>query len=1444
MNAIRKISKKWYVRQIITCYLVFWLVFGTVVIRADVNPGANVLPSGVISSVGVNPPDYTTPGKLSMTQTASEAIINWQNFDIGADGTVQFFQPGSAAAALNRIHDGNPTGIMGSLIANGRIFIVNPAGVVFGSGAAVNVTQLIASSHDIENADFLNGIYDFAAPGIGEIHNYGTIEAEEGVALIGKKVLNTGTISAGNGGFVVMAAGDRVLLGEPGSKIIVEMSAATIPQGNNAEGIGDVINEGQIEAPGGTIVLAAGDIFSAAAELDSEPVRVLSGLGMVQQDGTISADGTTGDGGSVTLTAGDMVVLTADSLTSANAGTSSDAGEVVVASPDTVVIQDNAQIEAMGGSVPDGDGLVATNVAIEAGHFTFAGDIDATAPSGKKGEILVSAFYLNIADGPIPADPVDNTLYEQWIEATSQAGTNLELVATSSSNGNIIVEHMSDGEITGGSGDFALRTVFNTGGITFLPAVAGQLVSTTVHTTAGFEEGGGSIFMLAGSGGITTGDLITDVLSRDKVSDPGRIRLLATNGGDVETGTMYVKGGSNVEISAIATGDLTVHGAAVSKTNQVPSDTKDIGFAQICLVAVDNLFVDAAEVPRGVKKEITVDAHGKIETVGDIRICAGKDITIQNLDGGINASAKTSQNTTEFQTAETTVYIVAGGNKEGPGVISINGSTTVVEYPVTLKSSTSGSGSPLVTSPTDTDDLDGNGDPWDDTKEKAGDYRVQVKLIIDNDSPVPPGHPDSPCADCPKPPELPEPIPPLALPDAESDHMDNSVAGNVLDNDTPPPGDTLTVIDFTQPSNGTVIVNEDGSFTYTPNPGFVGEDSFTYIALDGGVVTEPILVTITLTNALPVADDGSASGHMNILLSGNVNFGDTPDNQAAGEIDPLIVLITVEPTHGDVTFNTETGNFVYTPTDPGFIGTDMFTYSVDDGQQGADPAEGLVTITLTNALPVAGDGSASGHMDIPLSGSVSFGDTPDSQASGEIDPLTVLVTTEPTHGDVSFNTETGSFTYTPTDPGFTGTDAFVYSVDDGQQGAAPAEGTVNITLTNALPVASDSTEAGHMGNNITAGLLFADTPDNLASGEIDAVTAELVGAVGGVLTTALGGTVTLDGDGTEFTYTPPAPGFTGTDSFQYTVTDPEGVIGDGATGTVLLLLNNTLPIALDDLASTQQSVAVVINVLANDSDPDGDPITLISFTNPLDGVLTQNSDGTFTYTPDNSFTGVDSFDYFITDGQLVNFPGQEVVLVDASGIITVNVIPPPPPPAPLSIPAAPLRVIEPLVVSGCPFLMDTVAAELDIPTETIHVSVRRAVAAAPNIQPCNACENLTNYAQILRDSDGSNMTALAGVFNNIAPVDAPFTPEMEVAIAAAFAERIGDIESPRYAEAMEYIDAFVGYVTVLDEQLNSPVDDSVAFVMEKYGAPIMENENANIAAFLTVRLEALETLGG
>ncbi|MHC4458271.1 MAG: two-partner secretion domain-containing protein, partial [Planctomycetota bacterium] len=544
MKLFRKILKECCFRQTIVLALTFCLLFNTSlhVAMAVENPAATALPSGVLpgstlstsdmSYDVVNPSDV----RLDITQSSNQAIINWNNFDIGSNATVQFHQPGSMAAVLNRVHDGDTTGIMGALQANGGVFIVNPAGIIFGEGATINVAQLVASALDITDQDFIDGKYEFiAGEGIGEVINQGTITAIKGVALIGKKILNTGTIMTDPGGFVVMAAGDRVLLGKPGSDVIVEVGCVSDPAATSDDfSNGDVWNEGTIDSPGGMIVLAAGDTFSLAitecgcVEPLKSVVKAESGTGRVWQNGTIYADGIGGDGGSISLTAGDEVALGNGSLTTANAGTNGDGGDVLVLASEMATFSEGARIEAKGGS-DSGDGGF---FELSGGHILLAGDVDVSAVSGQGGRILLDPDTLTVESGAGTGAP--DTISQDFIEAQADAVSEFDLWA----NYSIVVEDIGgNSTIKGGTGDMVFRTLFNTGKIQFLDS--GDTITTTT----------GDIFMLAGDGsavdatgiGIDIGNLLAGSFNQE--ADPGQVYLFTNNGGSIVTGALSSEGG-------------------------------------------------------------------------------------------------------------------------------------------------------------------------------------------------------------------------------------------------------------------------------------------------------------------------------------------------------------------------------------------------------------------------------------------------------------------------------------------------------------------------------------------------------------------------------------------------------------------------------------------------------------------------------------------------------------------------------------------------------------------------------------------------------------------------------------------------------------------------------------------------------------------------------------
>ena len=188
----------------------------------------------------------------------AERGINWQSFNVASGEAVRFVQPNSNSVALNRVLGADPSSILGSMTANGKVFLVNPNGILFGKGASVNVGGLVASTLNITDGDFMAGNYQFSGTGNGTVLNQGAINADGGyVALLGANVRNDGVIAA-RLGTVALAAGNAMTLDVAGDGLL----NVTVNQGAvNAL----VQNGGLIQADGGQVLLtaqAAGSLLS------------------------------------------------------------------------------------------------------------------------------------------------------------------------------------------------------------------------------------------------------------------------------------------------------------------------------------------------------------------------------------------------------------------------------------------------------------------------------------------------------------------------------------------------------------------------------------------------------------------------------------------------------------------------------------------------------------------------------------------------------------------------------------------------------------------------------------------------------------------------------------------------------------------------------------------------------------------------------------------------------------------------------------------------------------------------------------------------------------------------------------------------------------------------------------------------------------------------------
>jgi hypothetical protein len=281
---------------------------------------------------------------------------------------------------------------------------------------------------------------------------------------------------------------------------------------------------------------------------------------------------------------------------------------------------------------------------------------------------------------------------------------------------------------------------------------------------------------------------------------------------------------------------------------------------------------------------------------------------------------------------------------------------------------------------------------------------------------------------------------PVANDDNATTDTDTSVTVLVLDNDSDADNDPLAVTGITvMPLNGTLEINNDDSITYTPNTGFASTDNFTYEIEDGFGGTDTAIVTISVVNEAPVAQDDAYSVEMNTVLL--IAEPGVLANDSDADGDALTAILQSIPSNGSVILNAN-GSFVYEPN-ANFTGSDSFTYVANDGFENSNVA--TVTITVNeeppvNQPPVAVDDDYSMQQDNVLSIAAPGVLGNDSDADG--DSLTAVLDTSPSYGMVELNAD-GSFDYTP-DAGFVGTDSFTYVANDGEDDSNVA--TVTITV--------------------------------------------------------------------------------------------------------------------------------------------------------------------------------------------------------------------------------------------------------------------------------------------------------------------------------------------------------------------------------------------------------------
>ena len=417
--------------------------------------------------------------------------------------------------------------------------------------------------------------------------------------------------------------------------------------------------------------------------------------------------------------------------------------------------------------------------------------------------------------------------------------------------------------------------------------------------------------------------------------------------------------------------------------------------------------------------------------------------------------------------------------------------------------------------------------------------------------------------------------------------------------------DPMTFSLVTSPIHGTatIVDSATGAFIYTPSANATGSDSFTFKVSDGtldsGLAT--VSVAIAPVNDAPTAAALSLSATEDLVASGKLSGADL-DGEA------LTYSIVTNGAKGKaVITDATTGAFTYAPS-ANSNGSDSFTFTVNDGTLDSGLATVSVAIAPVNDAPTATGLSLWATEDM-----VAAGRLPGSDLDG--DPLTFSIITNGTKGKaVVTDATTGAFTYTPS-ANSNGQDSFVYRVSDG---VWLAEATVTV----AIAPANDAPTA--------ANLSLSATEDLVASGKLSGADLDGNALTYSIVTNgAKGKAVITDAATGAFTYTPSA-NRNGQDSFVYRVSD--GQLSAEATVTVTIAPVNDAPKANPDYAQVKRGGSVLIPVRANDSDVDGNPLTLVSVSIPLLGKATITN-GAVTYTANKIFIGKVTFSYKISDGK-------------------------------------------------------------------------------------------------------------------------------------------------------------------------------------------------------------------
>lgn len=422
------------------------------------NPKGGAVTNGTITITD-------TPGVLTINQTTPRGIIHWQDFSIGAGELTNFIHLDAKSATLNRVVGGIPSSIQGTLQANGQIYLVNPNGILVGPGGRINTAAFTASTLDVPDAQFMaGGDMRFSGPSLQGVVNLGVITATTGdVILLGRNVLNAGSIEAPNG-VAALAAGNDILLQAAGDERVV-INSGIVGGGTGAENTGSIkAAQAELKAAGGNVYALAvnntGVIKATGIAQKNGRVILSSNGGIVQNSGQISAKNLDRSGGSVKLDSGKGGSTTNNGSIDASADDLKKNGGTVELLGDTVTVGSSSVINVNGANA----GTVAIGVSALIANQT-------TATGG-----IATLTAIPVAPGAAPITTAQ--------QATIQANSRILANSTSAGNGGRVIVWSEKQSVVGGiieakGGDLGGNGgLVETSGRTGLTIIPGTKVNT------------------------------------------------------------------------------------------------------------------------------------------------------------------------------------------------------------------------------------------------------------------------------------------------------------------------------------------------------------------------------------------------------------------------------------------------------------------------------------------------------------------------------------------------------------------------------------------------------------------------------------------------------------------------------------------------------------------------------------------------------------------------------------------------------------------------------------------------------------------------------------------------------------------------------------------------------------------------------------------------------